>query len=205
VLWNEYDPTGKLPKSYLSNFIFANNQEAYDKLYTKIFRVPKHLPKGFSFGGVPEDFWSSEQVSLEYDTELSTEGNTSLKVCETGWFEIESSFLSTYEFEVFSNEISIDIYLPEGQSNPWWQGTFNLTLKVPAAGVWHSQLGQAELSGLETGSWHTLTFSINDQALEALKGDFANAQIIIQANINPSSLAILLCGLPVFKASCTAS
>jgi hypothetical protein len=187
VLWNEYDPTGKKTKNFLSNFLFANTQEAYDKLYTKIFRVPKHLPKSFSFDGEPEDLWVSEHVNIEYDQNTKTEGLASMEICEDGWFELKTSRFNTTEMEIFSNEISIDVFIPEGQLNPWWLGNMSLVLKVPAAGVWWSHLGFEEFTGLASNQWHTLKFKLSDEALNALQGDFSNASLSITANINPST------------------
>lgn len=151
----------------------------------------KGLPWFMSFDDV-EHPWTSDNAELTYD-ETIKEGDEgySLKIHGDGYKTIVSPKFNTYELGAVSNELLFDIWIPETQTNPYWWGDAQMSVNIPAAGLYNAWVGQVLLTGLQPG-WNTLTFKLSDDIYNALAGDYPNATlvIILNANQNPEDFRI---------------
>jgi lysophospholipase L1-like esterase len=111
-----------------------------------------------------------------------TEGAFSLAVNPSGW-----GVLSSPPFSVLSaltGAISFDLFVPSAQANPYWFGAAQLYLNCPSVNIYNAYVGQVELTGLPTDSFHTMAFSISDHGmLTALGHGCADLWFSIAINV----------------------
>jgi hypothetical protein len=102
--------------------------------------------------------WSSTAAAIRKDSEHVTTGNSALAVQSPGYAEVVSRGFSTAELSKVTNSLSVDVFVPTTQPNPYWRGTLQLYATCPASGVYNRYLGQKDLLPLFTGEFNTLTF-----------------------------------------------
>ena len=182
VAFNPYDAT-KPVQNVLTSFPFSSTQEAYDKIYTHIFRVPRVLPGFFGFDD-PNNPWTSPTAKVTPDTTRSTEGTGSTDVLGCNFNDILSPRFRTADLGVVGTTLLIDVYLPSAP-NPNWAGDMQISATIPGANIYNSYLNNGNpipYKGLHAG-WNTLTFPIPTNIQTALLGDYAAAQFVIHTNI----------------------
>lgn len=151
----------------------------------------KGIPWFMSFDD-PERLWTSDNADLSYDDIVKYENiGYSLKIHGDGYKSIVSPVFNTYEIEAFSRELQLDVWIPEDQINPYWYGDVQMSVNIPAAGLYNAWVGQVLLTGLQTG-WNTLSFELNQDIYNAIAGDYPNATItiILNTNQNPDDFRI---------------
>lgn len=146
----------------------------------------KGLPWFMSFDGT-DQLWTCDNAELSYDNAVKY-GNSgySLKIHGDGYKSIVSPMFNTYELGVISKELLLDVWIPEDQINPYWCGDVQISVNIPAAGLYNAWIGQALLTGLHSG-WNTLSFELNQDVYNAFAGDFPNATITIILNTNQNT------------------
>lgn len=146
----------------------------------------KGLPWFMSFDDV-EHPWTCDNAELTYDETIKVgDAGYSLKIHGDGYKAIVSPKFNTYELGAVSNELQFDIWIPETQANPYWWGDAQMSVNIPAAGLYNAWVGQVLLTGLQPG-WNTLTFNLSDDIYNALAGDYPNATLTIILNANQNS------------------
>lgn len=146
----------------------------------------KSLPWFMSFDDTNRQ-WTSDNANLIYDNVVKVgEVGYSLKVHGNGYMTITSPTFNTYELGAVSDKLLLDIWIPENQVNPYWYGDAQLSVNIPAAGLYNAWAGQIPLTGLKPG-WNTLSFSLSQNIYTALAGDFPNATISVILNVNQNS------------------
>jgi hypothetical protein len=108
-------------------------------------------------------------------TTTRTQGDGALAVvAPQGYTRIESNKLSSTEPQLATidvgSKVSLDFLIPTVQANPFWFGAVQMYITAPSRNVYNAYLGQIELTGMRTGIFTTLHFSIPDFAANALKG-----------------------------------
>jgi hypothetical protein len=183
VVWNEYDTSGNVPPFITTNFPLASSEEAFEKLYARVFHVPDRAPR---FGGFedPERPWTVDAPGTGKVTDVDrTQGLSSLEVTGCGYIPMRSPFFDTPEFEVIGSKLAFDIKIPAAQSNPSWVGTVGMEISVREAGIYNRNLGSKELTPLTPrGAWHTLEFNVPTDVQNALLGDNPDAQLVMFFN-----------------------
>ncbi|PWK88734.1 PLAT/LH2 domain-containing protein [Hallerella porci] len=144
------------------------------------------LPWFMTFDDV-ENSWTSGNASLSLDSAVKY-GNVgySLKIHGSGYMPIISPVFNTYELGAFSDTLLLDVWIPENQANPYWWGDVQMSVNIPAAGLYNAWIGQKPLTGLHSG-WNTLTFALNPTIYSAFAGDYPNATISVILNVNENT------------------
>ena len=94
--------------------------------------------------------------------------------------------------------ITFDIMLPTYQPNPWWHGDVQLIVNAPSAGLHNAYVGINLLTGLELGTWHTVSFDVPSGIDSALSGrDVSDFSFTIVVNVPPESDIHLLDNMTV--------
>jgi len=151
----------------------------------------KGIPWFMSFDD-PERLWTSDNADLSFDDIVRYENiGYSLKIHGDGYKSIVSPVFNTYEIEAFSRELQLDVWIPEDQINPYWYGDVQMSVNIPAAGLYNAWIGQVLLTGLQAG-WNTLSFELNQDIYNAIARDYPNATItiILNTNQNPDDFRI---------------
>ncbi|MBN2736615.1 MAG: carbohydrate binding domain-containing protein [Spirochaetales bacterium] len=130
-------------------------------------------PFSFERPGLP---WTSSSANLSNDYVTKTEGAFSLKINGTGNdMEIISPAFSTEEFDVLSNEISLDIYIPSPITpNPGGYGTLNIYIEDYIIGTLDFSDYSASL-----GSWITARFPISTGLQHRMNESYSNWHVRI--------------------------
>ena len=146
----------------------------------------KSLPWFMSFDD-PERPWTCDNAELTLDNTVKYgDFGYSLKIHGEGYKYIVSPVFNTYELGAVSDELLIDIWVPEEQTNPYWKGDVQLSVNIPAAGLYNAWVGQVLLTDLEAG-WNTLSFKLNQDVYNAFAGDYPNATIAVILNANQNA------------------
>ncbi len=108
-------------------------------------------------------------------TTARTQGNGALAVAAPqNYTRLDSNNLSSTNPELATldvgSKVSLDFLLPTVQANPFWFGAVQMFMTAPSRNVYNAYLGQIELTGMRTGIFTTLHFTIPDVVITALKG-----------------------------------
>lgn len=111
-----------------------------------------------------------------------TEGTLSLAVSPSGYGVLTSAPISV--LSAVTGAVTYDLFIPSAQANPYWFGATQLYLNCPSRNVFNAFVGQQELTGFETGRFHSMAFSISDRAtLDALDGGCMDLSFSIALNV----------------------
>ncbi len=190
IAWNNYDSTDPV-RHVTTAFPFANSDESYDNLYTRIFQVPPTIPE---FGGFddPDAPWTSQQTPLSVNTTNKTQGSGSLQVDGCNWAQLNSPVFSTADWGAIGTKLKLDVYIPAPQQNPAWVGDLQFFVTIPGADLFNQPLERKDLTSLPRGQWSTLEFNVPTNFRNALLGDYANARFHIQLNVADCARRVLL-------------
>ena len=157
----------------------------------------KSLPFFMSFDDTNHP-WTSAIATLSYDNyvKFGDEGY-SLKVHGNGYMTIESPIFNTYELGAISNELLLDVWIPEDQANPFWYGEVQMSVN----GEYYTPLppGQKPLSAQRVKAellynsvpWDTVLF-IACFAFVILSSIFSR---LLTLDSRLSTLFFILCSL----------
>jgi hypothetical protein len=146
----------------------------------------KGLPWFMSFDDL-EHPWTCDNAELSSD-EFIKYGDIgySLKIHGDGYKSIVSPVFNTYELGAISDILLLDVWIPEEQKNPYWKGDVQMSVDIPAAGLYNVWIGQVLLTELQSG-WNTIRFELNEVVYKALAGDYPNATFTIMLNANQNA------------------
>lgn len=102
--------------------------------------------------------WMSLQTTLSLDATRKSEGMTSL-VSPAGWKTIESRNISTIDFDVIGEKMSLDVFVPSTTQNQYWIGNLELWLYVPSLNT-RIQLGEQVPLQPYFGNWKSYEFDV---------------------------------------------
>jgi FtsP/CotA-like multicopper oxidase with cupredoxin domain len=104
----------------------------------------------------PNDF-SSSTVALG-SSSVHTEGSFSISAKAKGFNVLKSS---TFELtNKLGGSISLDLFLPQEQPNPFWFGAVQLYVECPSKNVFNAFVSQVELTGKTRNAFNRLTFPV---------------------------------------------
>jgi hypothetical protein len=122
-----------------------------------------------------------------------TQGSGSLGVSATGYTEIVSRSFNTAQLTGVTSSLSIDVFVPTKQPNPYWVGAIQLFATCPAAGIFNTYLGQGELTGLFQGEFNTVTFpTLPSNLIGAFSNPGNSCSLRVALNVNAGSGEYLL-------------
>ncbi|WP_437736506.1 hypothetical protein [Sorangium sp. So ce1335] len=104
--------------------------------------------------------WTSTQALLSVHTGRVQEGISSLEVkMPSSWNEIVSANFSTAGLTPVGDKITVDLFVSPVQPNPSWIGKVVAMISIPSAGINNQWAGEAELTPLTPGEFHTIQFA----------------------------------------------
>ena len=124
--------------------------------------------------------WHSQHTTLALDGNRKSEGNTSL-VSPAGWKIIESRNISTSDFDLIGERMSLDVFVPANTQNPYWVGTIELWLYVPSSNR-RIQLGNQIQLQPYFGGWKSYEFPVSSQVRQILFEQHHDARFQIVLN-----------------------
>jgi hypothetical protein len=190
VAWNNY--TSDNPVRHITTALpFANSNDAYDNLYTRIFQVPPGVPEFAGFDD-PDAPWTSQQLPLSTNTGNKTQGAGSLQVDKCGTGTLDSPVFNTADWGAVGDKLKLDVFIPAPQQSPYWVGGLEFFITVTPADLVYQSIGYKDLTTLPRGQWSTLEFAVPPQLRTAMLGDFSRARFNIQLNYTDCAHPILL-------------
>jgi hypothetical protein len=133
----------------------------------------------------PSKPWSavSTNVTLDTDTNLKTEGDSSLVLKGTNYMEFQSAVFSSADIDYYSNELSLDVYVPTPLTDSYI-GMIQLYFTAPGAYKNHEWVTQVDMKDLKPGQWNTVTFTLPAWVVDILKGNYNDLVLGMTLNTN---------------------
>ena len=101
------------------------------------------------------------------------------------WEALVSQPFATCHQQTVGDTLSVNLYVPNPQPNPWWVGSLGAEFRCPEAQLYHASLGEQTLRNLFREEWNRLDFAIPADVLAILKGNHTGCQW--QFNLNTSA------------------
>lgn len=150
-------------------------------------KTPDPVPSTV-FGMDDPSLWTvpSDQTVLA-DAANKAEGAASFSVVPSGYKVLESSTVDQTAVGG-TGFVSLNVYVPSQQSNPWWVGTVQIFVECPSRGLWNQWVGQIELTNLPKDAWQTASLPIPAFVAQQLKGaTYSDLKVRVAVNLNPGS------------------
>ncbi len=181
---NKYTPENSGWTPYVNTpFPLATTDDAIEKLYKKIFLMPSAVPEWMGLDS-QKDLWTvAAPAKVSLDATVYKQGTSSMAVTGCGYMSLVSPRAKTSDFGAYSNKLSMDIYVPAPQTNPYWQGALQMSVDLSAAGIYNLYVGQAELTNLPTGTWSKVTFTLPPALMTAMDQDLPGLQFKLALNV----------------------
>ncbi len=156
-------------------------QYTFPRSSITLFVIPNGSPLSFEN---PDKSWTSGSgnVTLTQDTSLKTEGYASLKLDGTNYMVLKSPVFSSQDIHYYSNQLSLDVYIPDPQTNPHWIGAVQLYFESPSPNVYNQYIGQIELTGLKAGRWNTIQLTLPPNIVNLFAGSYSDIFMTITLN-----------------------
>ena len=87
---------------------------------------------------------------------------------------LKSPVFSSQDIHYYSDQLSLDVYVPDPLTNPYWVGAVQLYFQAPSAKIYNQYIGQVELTGLKVGQWNTIRFSLPPNIVNLIKGSYSD-------------------------------
>jgi hypothetical protein len=141
--------------------------------------------------GPAEQFWYPSNGEVFDDETTKTEGEASMVVGASGYVQLDSLSFATWHLPFSGSEVSLDVYVPPAQPNPYWTGFVQLFVNVPSAQINNVFIGHVELTPLGTG-WSTISFSLPQAIQTALTEQHSDVRFSVVTNTPYDAPSLLL-------------
>jgi len=144
------------------------------------------LPVERVFGFEDRANWTSANASLALVRTPTTQGCGALGVSGQGYMSINGSSFATPGL-VLKPALSVDLFVPSSQPNPFWLGALQIFLSCPSGGVFNQYVGQVEVSGLAQNAFSSLRFPLPAQTTNTLKRALSDCAFSFALNVNQTN------------------
>jgi hypothetical protein len=108
--------------------------------------------------------WTTTKGNVKL-TQVRSEGVNALALhVPNGSTDVKSALVSSSASQlqglITGADLAIDVMLPKDQPNPWWSGSLELQISSPSNGISDQSIGVQQLTGLRTGQFQTLRYTI---------------------------------------------
>ena len=124
--------------------------------------------------------WHSVETTISLDSRKKSEGVKSL-VTPAGWKTVESRNVSSADFELVGEKMSLDVYVPLQTQNVYWIGNVELWMSVPSSNK-RIQIGRQQNIQPYLGNWKSYEFDVPVQTLELLAEPHSDIRFQIVLN-----------------------
>jgi len=148
---------------------------------------------GSIMGFESDTLWSiiSGSGTLAVGT-VRDEGGASLQILGNGWQQIKSQDINTAELYGVTSNLSIDIFMGNTQSNPYWTGQVQLFVNCPSANIYNQHIDLVNLTGLPLDQFSTLSFTLPQNIVNILNGGYTDFSFSLSINTNANTGAYYL-------------
>jgi hypothetical protein len=129
--------------------------------------------------------WSTAAADLSLVTSPVTQGCGALGVRGSNFIPIVGAPFSTVGLAT-NNALSVDLFIPPGQPNPFYTGALQMHLSCPSGGVSNQYIGQVELTGKPLNQYSTLRFSLPQAVRTTLARQLNDCSFTLSLNVNPT-------------------
>ncbi len=143
------------------------------------------------FGFEDPQAWSTGAAALSLVTSPVTQGCGALGVRGSGFIPIVGAPFSTVGLAT-NNALSVDLFIPGGQPNPFYLGALQAHLSCPSGGVSNQYIGQVELTGKPLNQYSTLRFSLPQAVRTTLGRQLNDCSFTLSLNVNATGNTWLL-------------
>jgi len=148
-------------------------------------------PRARLFGFEDPASWSASSAMLSLATSPIKQGCGGLAVTGHGYMLMSSSTFSTAGLSPAA-ALSLDLFVPASQPNPFWIGAVQMFLTCPSANVFNQYLGQVELTGKPEGQYSTLRFPLPAASLSTLRQSLNDCSFGLALNVNQTNASWIL-------------
>ena len=107
----------------------------------------------------------------------------SFTACPAGRGRWSRTF-STSELPEITDTLSLDVYVPSPQPNPYWTGDIQAFLSCPSAGLDNAPLGGESLTNLFPNEFNALAFPLTSAMVGALSASHEDCSWRLDLNVN---------------------
>ena len=145
---------------------------------------------GETFGFETPSLWPVITGSAATSSSTNrTQGAFSLRVAGSGFIELSSAPLSSFEVRsqipagLTPGSIAFDLFIPAPPPNPFWVGASQMYVTIPSANVFHQYLGQTELTGLPQNRFNRIAFTLPANVRAAIQANHPAVSFQISLNV----------------------
>ena len=88
--------------------------------------------------------------------------------------------------------VSVDLFVPSSQPNPFWTGALQMFLSCPSANVFNQYIGQVELTGKPQNRYSTLRFPLPAATQSTLAQSLSDCAFSFALNVNQTNRTWIL-------------
>lgn len=148
-------------------------------------------PRDRLFGFEDVQSWSSTNASLSLVTSPLTQGCGALGVAGVNFLQINGATFSTAGLTVQPG-LSVDLFIPNNQPNPFFIGNLQVLLSCPSGGVNNQFIGQIALTGKPLNQYSTLRFPLPSQTISTLRTPLNDCSFNFGLNVNQTNRTWIL-------------
>jgi len=143
-------------------------------------------PRDRLFGFEDPQSWSSSNSSLSLVTSPVTQGCGALGVAGQNFIQITGAPFTTAGLTVTPG-LSVDLFIPNNQPNPFFIGNLQVLLSCPSGGVNNQFIGQVALTGKPLNQFSTLRFALPSQTISTLQRPLNDCFFSWGLNVNQTN------------------
>ncbi|MFL5308108.1 MAG: hypothetical protein ACJ8F1_23030 [Polyangia bacterium] len=143
-------------------------------------------PIGRLFGFEDPLNWSSSNAALSLVTSPITQGCGALGITGQGFMAINGAGFSTVGLNP-TVAVSVDLFVPSSQPNPFWTGALQMYLSCPSGNVFNQFIGQVELTGQPQNRYSTLRFPLPAATQSTLAQPLSDCAFGFALNVNQTN------------------
>jgi hypothetical protein len=127
--------------------------------------------------------WSSSPAAVAEVAAPTTQGCGALTVSGQGYMLITGDVFSTARI-TRAAALSVDLFIPDHQPNPFWLGNLQGFLTCPSGNVFNQYIGQVELTGKAQKRYSTLRFPLPAAVFATLGRALDDCSLSFGLNVN---------------------
>jgi len=152
----------------------------------------EQTPQEVLLGFEDIELWrTSLPAKLSLSETLHTQGCFGLEVDGSGYMTIKGKPFAT-PVAGGTNKVALDVYIPNGQPNPWYLGAVQLYATCPSRNMNNAYIGQVELTGKPVGQFSKLTYTVPSWIAQVLNQASTDCYFSIAVNVNPTPTPMVL-------------
>jgi hypothetical protein len=143
------------------------------------------------FGFEDRASWTSANAKLSFFGTPLTQGCGALGVSGKGYMTFTGNDFSTAGLPVKPG-LSVDLFVPSSQPNPYWQGDLQVFLSCPSGNVFNQYIGLIGLTNIPQNKYATLRFALPGLAQTTLKRSLTDCAFTFALNVNQTNRTWLI-------------